>query len=222
MAEEKKRERTKKVPDEEKAAGHGEAAPEEEVTEEAAEKTEVAEEAAERVEVAEEAVEKTEGTEKTVEKEEVAEKAIERAEETGAETTPTIEEEKVEEEQEGPTGEGEAAPVTKPEDLKKPLEKMTAKELREVALGVPGISGVHALKKEELLTAIQKAWGIKVEKGAKKEKGGKVAVSVAALKAKIHEIKAKRAEAIQKRDKRMARIYRRKINRLKKRTRRAA
>ncbi|MBW2059683.1 MAG: transcription termination factor Rho [Deltaproteobacteria bacterium] len=99
---------------------------------------------------------------------------------------------------------------------------MTAKELREVALGIPEISGVHAMKKEELLAAIQKAWGITTEKAGRREKKKKAAVSVADLKARIQETKAKRAEAIQKKDRKMARIYRRRISRLKKRTRRAA
>ena len=40
-------------------------------------------------------------------------------------------------------------------EKEKPLEKMTAKELREVALEIPEIEGVHAMKKEELLEAIE-------------------------------------------------------------------
>jgi len=41
------------------------------------------------------------------------------------------------------------------EKKEKPLEKMTAKELREMALGLQGIHGVHAMKKEELIIAIR-------------------------------------------------------------------
>jgi len=55
------------------------------------------------------------------------------------------------------------------EKKEKPLEKMTAKELREMALGLPGIHGVHAMKKEELTIAIRKAKGI-AEPEPKKEK----------------------------------------------------
>ena len=111
----------------------------------------------------------------------------------------------------------------KPEDLKKPLDKMTAKELREVALGIPGITGVHAMKKEDLLAAITEAWGIKEEKAPpKKVEKAKPGAGVAELKARIREIKVKRAEAIKSKDKRMAKIYRRQISRLKKRTRRIA
>lgn len=154
--------------------------------------------------------------------EKVTEEPVEKAEEAPVEPTAETQGQEVEEEPGPPPEEGEERPIARVEDLKKPLEKMTAKELREVALGIPGISGVHAMKKEELLVAIRKAWGIEVEKAPKKAEKEKAVVNVAELKAKIREIKAKRAEAIQKKDKRMARIYRRKINRLKKRTRRAA
>jgi hypothetical protein len=61
---------------------------------------------------------------------------------------------------------------TEKEKKEKPLEKYTAKELREMALGLPGVHGVHAMKKEELIAAIRKAKGLPDEE--KKEK--KVAV----------------------------------------------
>jgi hypothetical protein len=52
----------------------------------------------------------------------------------------------------------------------KDLEKMTATELRELALkNYPAITGVHAMKKEELLSAIYKARG-EVVKEVKKKK----------------------------------------------------
>ena len=50
------------------------------------------------------------------------------------------EEEKKEEIQEG-----------KEQEQEKPLDKMTAKELREIAIEIPGVTGVHAMKKEQLL-----------------------------------------------------------------------
>ena len=49
----------------------------------------------------------------------------------------------------------------------KPLEKMTAKELREMALGIEGIVGVHSMNKPELIAAIKEAKGI-VDEGGKK------------------------------------------------------
>jgi hypothetical protein len=117
---------------------------------------------------------------------------------------------------------------------------MTAKELREVALEIPEIEGVHAMKKEDLLEAIRKSRGVekeeakaekeevKEEKEEVKEKKEekkvkkKAGVGVADLKKKIREFKALKEEAIKKRDARMAEIYKRRINRLKKRTRKAA
>ena len=46
------------------------------------------------------------------------------------------------------------------ESLKKPLDKMTVKELREVALDLPEITGVHGMNKAELLAEIKEAKGI--------------------------------------------------------------
>ena len=90
------------------------------------------------------------------------------------------------------------------EKKEKPLEKMTAKELREMALGLPGIHGVHAMKKEELITAIRAAKGI-TEPEPKKEKHfvakkEKVILSVAQLKQKVRELRVKREELLQQRN----------------------
>jgi len=67
----------------------------------------------------------------------------------------------------------------------KPLEKMTATELRKYALELGEIHGVHGMNKEELLAAIKKVKGI-VDEGKKKEKP----VTVRELKKKIKELKA--------------------------------
>ena len=107
----------------------------------------------------------------------------------------------------------------------KPLDKMTVKELRELAKGL-GAEGVSGMKKEELLDFIRNAKAApkekpepqKVTKKAKKKKE----LTVKELKKRIIVIKAKRAEALEKGDRRMATIYKRQINRLKKKTRRAA
>jgi hypothetical protein len=112
------------------------------------------------------------------------------------------------------------------EKKEKPLEKMTAKELREMALGLPGVHGVHAMKKEELIAAIRKAKGM-TETEAKKEKQiivkkEKVVLTIAELKQKAKELRAKKEEALQQKNWKIAEILRRRISRLKKRTRRAA
>jgi cell division protein FtsX len=112
------------------------------------------------------------------------------------------------------------------EKKEKPLEKMTAKELREKALGLPGVHGVHAMKKEELIAAIRKAKGI-TEVEPKKEKlvvakKEKKVYTIAELKQKVKEMRQKKEEALQQRNWKMAEILRKRISRLKKKTRRAA
>ena len=72
------------------------------------------------------------------------------------------------------------------EKKEKPLEKLTAKELREMALELQTIQGVHGMKKEELIVAIRAAKGI-TEPEPKKEKRvvakkEKVILSIAQLK----------------------------------------
>ena len=49
------------------------------------------------------------------------------------------------------------------EKKEKPLDKMTATELRKFAMDTGEISGVHGMNKEELLAAIKEAKGIKDE-----------------------------------------------------------
>lgn len=98
----------------------------------------------------------------------------------------------------------------------KPLEKMTAKELRELALGLEGIVGVHAMNKAELIAAIKEAKGIVDETSKQKS------VDVRSLKAKIRELKRKRDEAKQAGNAKLVDAFRRRISNLKKKTRRAA
>ena len=101
--------------------------------------------------------------------------------------------------------------------LKKPLEKMTAKELRELALGIEGIVGVHGMNKQELITAIKDALGIVEETGKKL-----YAATIREIKHKIKELKAEKEQARAAGDKKRVEILRRRINRLKKKTRRLA
>lgn len=98
----------------------------------------------------------------------------------------------------------------------KPLDKMTVKELREVAKEIPEITGVHGMHKEELLSAVKKARGI-VEAPKKKS-----SLSTKELKTKIKALKAQKAEARKTEDKKKMAIYRRQISRLKKKTRKVA
>jgi hypothetical protein len=98
----------------------------------------------------------------------------------------------------------------------KPLEKMTAKELREVAKDIPEIVGVHGMNKPELIVAIKGARGLDTDVNKKSN------ASVRDIKKKIRKLKRLQAEAQTGDNARMATVYRRRISRLKKKTRRAA
>ena len=100
----------------------------------------------------------------------------------------------------------------------KPLDRMTAKELREAALKIPEITGVHGMNKAELLAAIKKERGV-VDETTETKKSD---VSIRQIKKKIHALKTEKAAAHENKDKTKAKILRRRISRLKKRTRRAA
>ncbi len=104
----------------------------------------------------------------------------------------------------------------KKEVKEKPLEKMTAKELREVGKQIPEIVGVYGMNKPELISAIKKARGIVDDSPKTKD------ASVREIKKKIQKLKTDRETALSKNDDKMAAIYRRRITRLKKKTRRAA
>ena len=103
-----------------------------------------------------------------------------------------------------------------PGDKQKPLEKMTVKELREMAKDIPQIVGVHGMKKEELIVEIKKAKGITDEPVKKAD------ATVAQLKQKIKALKIERQAALEAKDKKKATIFRRRISRLKKKTWQAA
>jgi hypothetical protein len=98
----------------------------------------------------------------------------------------------------------------------KPLEKMTVKDLRDMAKDMPGIVGVHGMKKEELVVAIKEVKGIKDKPVKKKD------ATIAEIKKQIKAIKAQRQSALEAQDRKMATIYKRRISRLKKKSRKAA
>jgi len=125
----------------------------------------------------------------------------------------------------------------KAEVTEKPLEKMTVKALREIAKDIPEIIGVHGMKKEELIVAIKEARGdeektVKTdqsmkekpvkEKPVKEKPGKKAGATPGELKKQIRALKAQRQAALGAQDKKMATVYRRRISRLKKKSRKAA
>ncbi|MGO8942420.1 MAG: Rho termination factor N-terminal domain-containing protein [Syntrophobacteraceae bacterium] len=102
------------------------------------------------------------------------------------------------------------------EKKEKPLDKMTSKELRELAMTTGAVVGVHAMNKAELIAAIKEERGIVDEKGKKK------VTDVRALKAKIKDLQDKRQKAVEDGRFKLADSFRRRISNLKKKTRRAA
>jgi hypothetical protein len=145
----------------------------------------------------------------------------------------------------------------KAEAKEKPLEKMTVKALREMAKEIPEITGVHGMKKEELIVAINEVRGVKEEtvkeetvkeetvkeetvkeetvkeetvkeetvkadKSIKATPGKKAGGGRSEIKKQIKTLKAQRQTALEAQDKKMAAVYKRRISRLKKKSRKAA
>ncbi|HEY8369524.1 MAG TPA: transcription termination factor Rho [Thermodesulfobacteriota bacterium] len=97
----------------------------------------------------------------------------------------------------------------------KEIEKLPTPKLREEALKIEGLTGVHGMNKEELIKVLKQHYGIK-------EEGKKKSASTRELKAKVRELKAKREEARQAGDRKRVDILRRRVKRLKRLMRRSA
>ena len=111
----------------------------------------------------------------------------------------------------------------------KPFEKMTVKELRELCMQIPGVVGASGMRKEELLNTIysymehvgsplERSSGGKAKKAPKSVKK----LTPADLKKKIVVIREKKLQALEADDSKKANAMRRRINRLKKQSRKIA
>lgn len=117
----------------------------------------------------------------------------------------------------------------------KGLAEKTVKELREMAKELPDVTGIHAMKKDELLALLAgggaaasgeapaeaKAAPKTKAKGAAKKAGGKKVKEMTRveLKGKLKELRQGKDEA-KVTGKKAAAVLRRRINRLKKQSRR--
>ena len=139
----------------------------------------------------------------------------------------------------------------------KPLDQLTVKELREIAKEIPDVTGISSMKKDDLISLVQKHQGgapeeapqeaveekvaeekTPVEAEAKKEEKAPAAKKAAPAKAKkagpkkpkkletvkdfkeaIAQLKAEKVEIKQTGSRKEISILRRRINRLRKRTR---
>ena len=120
----------------------------------------------------------------------------------------------------------------------KPLDKMTVAELREaLKKELPDMTGLSSMKKDQLLEAIKEARNSEDETPAKettaqkaapkkaapkKTAGPKKEMTVSEMKLEIVRLRAERESIRQEGDKKKIEIIRRRINRLKKLTRKAA
>lgn len=112
--------------------------------------------------------------------------------------------------------------MSEPSDivLKKPLDKMTAKELRELCISkIPQITGASGMDKESLVVAIKEALGFSTDDDSKGTSPYKE--QIWGLKRQVRALRGERDQLPP--DNRKDRDHlRRKINKLKKRTRRLA
>jgi hypothetical protein len=107
----------------------------------------------------------------------------------------------------------------------KPLEKLTVKELRDMAREMEGIDGIHAMKKDELIAAIKKqrtpdhapSMAIPKDKIARP-----APLTIPDIKDKIKILREKRESSKEGKDKSTVGRLKRRISRLKKKTRKLA
>ena len=107
----------------------------------------------------------------------------------------------------------EERPTLESLELKKPLDKMTVKELRELCINkMPLITGASAMDKETLISNIKEFLGIEEEEGAVSPYKDQILT----IKKQIREMRVAKVELAGRKDRS---ILRRKINKMKKRTR---
>jgi hypothetical protein len=112
--------------------------------------------------------------------------------------------------------------TTQPDE--KPLDKMTVPELKEIARTIPGVTGATSMKKVELLKIVKEYRGIEDEEPVKQKKKsvrGKE-ITVKDLKKKVVKLQVEKKEAREVQDRKKVDILRRRINRLKKQTRKVS
>jgi hypothetical protein len=105
----------------------------------------------------------------------------------------------------------------------KHLEKLTIKELREIAAEIPHERAIIDMKKEELVAFIKEARGIKDETPAKKKKHVvKIKMTKPELKIRIRELKALKEQALESNESKKIVMLRHQISQLKKKSRHIA
>mgnify|MGYP001262176823 CR=1 FL=1 len=107
------------------------------------------------------------------------------------------------------------------EPNEKHLEKLTVKELREIAAEIPHERAIIEMKKGELVALIKEARGIKDESPVKKKQPAvKIRMTKSEIKTRIRELKALKGQALESKETQKAGLLRHRISRLKKISRR--
>lgn len=101
------------------------------------------------------------------------------------------------------------------------LEKMTVVQLREEAKKHTDVKGTSSMRKEELIHALVAAMNITVPEKTEKRKSASGPLDKPALKRKLAELRAARAEAQSANDHKKADLLRRRMHIVKRRTRRS-
>ena len=101
------------------------------------------------------------------------------------------------------------------------LQKMTVVKLREEALNMGGFTGVHGMKKQELIEALASKLGIDLEAAAKVVRE-KFTGDKSAMKREIRNLKAQRDVALEEHDLTAVAVARKNIKTYKRALRRMA
>jgi hypothetical protein len=106
----------------------------------------------------------------------------------------------------------------------KSLEKMTVKELKAIAMEIPGSIAVHDMKKDELIAFINEARGVRDQQPVRAEKKivKKIKLTKSEMKKKIKQLKDEKKEVQVTNNRGKSDFLRRRISHLKKQTRRFA
>lgn len=91
----------------------------------------------------------------------------------------------------------------------KTLEKMTVVKLRDEAMKFGDITGVHGMRKDELISVLKEKYGISEEKTANEL----LIERKHAIKKKIQQLKAEKAQALEEKNEKKTALVRRRLRR---------
>jgi len=129
---------------------------------------------------------------------------------TDEKETPEVDEAEAEAEAAEETAEAKDEPPPEKRYTRRQLEHMTAKRLRDLALDLKEIAGIHGMKKGELVEAIFALRGVEEAEGV-----SAFAVDKGAIKQEIRQLKGLRTSALEAGDSTELKRVRNRIKRLK-------